>query len=434
MVREPRLFDRSRAFLVVMGKKHFDGFFESLLASVFEPDAWDESIVTLLVCLFVEDRGLSLFDSSFKAGIWIIITLCGLTMQNASSVFTFLVGSTDIRQNFGISIPRERHVSKSYLDLPNNQHPIANSNHSTQNKMSIKNVVLVGADGNLGPGVLNGLVAAKTFTITVLKRQSSKSPSNYPPGVQVKHLSDSFPIEELVPVLKNQDAVISTVYGGQVELQKRLADAAVRAGVKRFIPSDFGSCDSQSERAMQLAPIYVAKSQVRDHLEQLARQHPNFSWTSLVCGHFFDWDLGFFHIDLGAKKFEMLDDGEVFWSTSTFAQIGRATAAILQKLEDTRNRFVYIQSFRITQKMLLKAYEKATGDKWEVKQFDSGEYVEERKKKADGGDKTAVEDLVWVLGTLEADWEARDGYANELLGLQQEDLDEVVQRVVAEKS
>ncbi|KAG9714714.1 hypothetical protein KCU73_g16135, partial [Aureobasidium melanogenum] len=46
------------------------------------------------------------------------------------------------------------------------------------------------------------------------------------------------------------------------------------------------------------------------------------------------------------------------------------------------------------------------------------------------GDKSAVEDLVWVLGTLEADWEARDGYANDLLGLQQENLDDVVARIV----
>lgn len=296
--------------------------------------------------------------------------------------------------------------------------------------MSIKNVVLVGADGNLGPGVLNGLVGAGTFKITVFKRESSKSKSNYPDGVEVKLLSDDFPIDELIPALKDQDAIVSTVYGAQVDLQKRLADAAIKAGVKRFIPSDFGSCDSQSKRAMELAPIYVAKSQVRDHLEKLAQENPGFSWTSLVCGHFFDWDLGFFHINLQAKSFEILDDGEIYWSTSTFAQIGKATAAILQKPEETKNRFVYMQSFRINQNQLLKAFEKQTGQTWNVKRYDSAEYVKERKAKADGGDKSAVEDLVWVLGTLEADWEARDGYANDLLGLQQENLDDVVARIV----
>lgn len=299
--------------------------------------------------------------------------------------------------------------------------------------MSVKNVVVVGADGNLGPGVLDGLVASKAFKITVFKRKSSKSKSNYPSGVQVKLLSDDFPLEELVPALQNQDAIISTVYGGQVDLQKRLADAAVKAGVKRFIPSDFGSCDSQSKRAMELAPVYVAKSQVRDHLEKLAQENPGFSWTSIVCGHFFDWQLSFFHIDLKARSFEILDDGEVFWSTSTFAQIGKATAAILQKPAETENQFVYIQSFRINQKQLLEAYEKATGQSWNVKQFDSSEYIKERKAKADGGDKAAVEDLVWVLGTLEADWEARDSYANDLLGLQQEDLEQVVQKIVTDK-
>lgn len=296
--------------------------------------------------------------------------------------------------------------------------------------MSIKNIVLVGADGNLGPGVLNGLVGTGAFKVTVFKRKSSKSKSNYPDGVEVKLLSDDFSIDELVPALKNQDAIVSTVYGAQVDLQKRLADAAIKAGVKRFIPSDYGSCDSQSKRAMELAPIYVAKSQVRDYLEKLAQEHPGFSWTSLVCGHFFDWDLGFFHINLQAKSFEILDDGEIYWSTSTFAQIGKATAAILQKPEETKNRFVYIQSFRINQNQLLKAFEKQTGQSWNVKKYDSSEYVKERKAKADSGDKSAVEDLVWVLGTLEADWESRDEYANGLLGLQQENIDDVVARIV----
>lgn len=296
--------------------------------------------------------------------------------------------------------------------------------------MSIKNVVLVGADGNLGPGVLDGLVSTGAFNVTVFKRKSSKSKSNYPEGVQVKLLSDDFPIDELVPALQNQDAIVSTVYGAQVDLQKRLADAAIKADVKRFIPSDFGSCDSQSKRAMELAPIYVAKSEVRDYLEKLAKENSGFSWTSLVCGHFFDWDLGFFHIDLKAKSFEILDDGEVYWSTSTFAQIGKATAAILQKPEETKNRFAYIQSFRINQNQLLKAFEKTTGESWNVKKYDSSDYVKERKAKADGGEKSAVEDLVWVLGTLEADWEAREGYANDLLGLKQENLEEVVARIV----
>jgi ABC-type glycerol-3-phosphate transport system substrate-binding protein len=102
----------------------------------------------------------------------------------------------------------------------------------------------------------------------------------------------------------------------------------------------------------------------------------------------------------------------------------------LQKPDETKNRFVYIQSFRINQNQLLKAYEKETGQSWNVKKYDSSEYVKERKAKLDSGEKSATEDLVWVLGTLEADWQARDGYANDLLGLEQENLEDVVARIV----
>ena len=121
--------------------------------------------------------------------------------------------------------------------------------------MSIKNLVLVGADGNLGPTILRGLVEAG-FKVTVFKRNSSKSPSNYATGVSVVKISDLFPVDELIPHLKDQDAIVVTTTGSQVEVQKRLAEAGAQAGVKRFIPADFGSCDSGMAKVQELVPLY----------------------------------------------------------------------------------------------------------------------------------------------------------------------------------
>lgn len=95
--------------------------------------------------------------------------------------------------------------------------------------MTIKSVVLLGADGTLGPSVLRAL-EDNNFNVTVLKRKSSKSKSSYPNQVFV---SDDFEVDELAKVFKGQDAVIATIKGSQTELQKRIADACVKAGVKR---------------------------------------------------------------------------------------------------------------------------------------------------------------------------------------------------------
>lgn len=109
---------------------------------------------------------------------------------------------------------------------------------------------------------------------------------------------------------------------------------------------------------------------------------------------------------------------------------------------------LYIQSFCVSQNEVLRAFERATssssgsgsssGDgndeggekKWKVTKLDSKVYREEKVKKRDEGDKQAIEDLVWLLGALDANWEDRKDFAMKDLGLENEDLDEVVRRIV----
>ncbi|WPG97450.1 Hypothetical protein R9X50_00022500 [Acrodontium crateriforme] len=297
----------------------------------------------------------------------------------------------------------------------------------------IQRVAFLGADGNLGPALLRALVA-NNFYVTVLKRQSSKSADSYPSAVQVVRVEDGFSVESLVPVLQGQDAVIVSLRGGQesADLQIRLADAAAKAGVKRFIPADFGSVDSSSPMTQRLVPLYVRKTQVREHCQRLAREYASFSWTSLVCGHFFDWSLEFIHVFVKERRADILDNGDTKFSISTLARIAEATVKILQKPGETKDQMLYVQSFCVTQKEVIAAFEKATGgEKWKIGQYDSKTFEVQEKAKADAGDKEAIEELVWLLGTIDANWTKNEGFAMDLLGLKDEDLDTAVKKVVA---
>lgn len=120
----------------------------------------------------------------------------------------------------------------------------------------IKNVALLGADGNLGPAMMRSLVE-NGFNVTVLKRKSSKSPSSYPSQIT---LSDAFEVDELVGALKGKDAVVVTVKGSQTDLQKRIADACVRAGVK----SKHGFPPARFEEAWPLTPPEDSSQQTSD--------------------------------------------------------------------------------------------------------------------------------------------------------------------------
>lgn len=301
--------------------------------------------------------------------------------------------------------------------------------------MAIKTVTLLGADGRLGPAVLTALVAAN-FKVQVLKRESSKSITKYPSGVTETRISDDFPPSALESALKGQDAVIVTIPGTNTSLQKKLADAAVKSGVTRFIPADFGSVDSDSQRARNWVPLYIDKYELRQYLQTLSEKNTSFSWTALVCGHFFDYDPLWLHIDIPNRKADILDAGDIPASACTMATIGLATSNILTKASDerTKNTTLYIQSFCATQMEIIQSFEKATGEKFELKKIDGMKFAEEKMKEMKGGDKAATEDVVWVLGAYEADWRQMKGFANELLGLKEESLDDICKKIVDEPS
>lgn len=298
--------------------------------------------------------------------------------------------------------------------------------------MALTKITLVGANGKLGPSILHALLSASTFTITVLSRTSSQS--TYPPSVHHLHTSDHPTTSELTDLLRGQDAVIIVFAGSNSHLQIQYADAAAEAGVKRFIPADFGSCDSSSPRALELIPLYRAKQKVRQYLQLLASAG-RLSWTSLVCGHFLDYGLrsGLLQFDLENRKALIYDGGNVKFSATTLPTIGLAVVRVLQEEEESRNRMLYIQSVCVSQNEVLASLGLLSGEKWQAKHVSSDAYIKETQAKLehDPDDGEEWENMVSVLGIVDANWEKKDDFANKLLGLDKEELDGVVNRVIA---
>ena len=123
---------------------------------------------------------------------------------------------------------------------------------------------------------------------------------------------------------------------------------------------------------------------------KLAEQNPDFTWTSIVPGHFFDWETEFLHVWVKERKAEILDDGDTKFSASTLSRIGEATAKVFFNLEATTNKMIFVQSFCVTQNEVIKAYERATDSTWNVKRVDSKAYETQEKAKAGDGDLEAV--------------------------------------------
>lgn len=81
---------------------------------------------------------------------------------------------------------------------------------------------------------------------------------------------------------------MSLIAGAAIGDQNKLIDAAIAAGVKRFLPSDFGS-NTADERFISIVPILQAK---KDTVEYLKSKGDQISWNAVVNGLFFDWVCG----------------------------------------------------------------------------------------------------------------------------------------------
>ncbi|KAF2010757.1 isoflavone reductase family protein-like protein CipA [Aaosphaeria arxii CBS 175.79] len=295
----------------------------------------------------------------------------------------------------------------------------------------IKNVIIIGAGGNLGPSILNAFLASSAFNTTVLSREDSKS--TFPANVKVIR-ADYTSSESLTSAFKGQDAVVSLVGGMALGDQKNFIDAAIAAGVQRFLPSEYG-VDTANPQTLEIAPIMGAKNAT---VEYLRSKEDQISWTSIQTGAFFDWGLmvGFLGFDAASKTATFIDEGKGAFTTTNLSQVGEAVVKVLSKPSETKNQYVRVSSFATSQAELLPAIEKATGgEKWTVKNISSEELRKRGNERLAKQDFGGIGDLIQVcafskanLGDLRA-----PGLWNDKLGLSKADFEASVQTGISGK-
>ncbi|KAH8687289.1 hypothetical protein BGZ60DRAFT_362655 [Tricladium varicosporioides] len=294
----------------------------------------------------------------------------------------------------------------------------------------IKTVIVIGASGSVGPQIVSALLTSN-FAVSVLTRESSSS--EFPAEVTA-HRTD-YSQQSLVSVFKNFDAIISTIATFSTHLQKAIIDAAITAGVKRFIPSEYGIDTSPSTIAEVIPPALLKQETVK----YLKGQEEKISWTAVCVGSFFDWIFqypGLMGWDLPGRKATVFDGGNVEYEATNVAQIGRAVAAVLatEHIEETKNQYVYVNSFTTTQNQVLRALEKHTSEKFEVVHASAKALGETGRKMLKGGGEWGAAEVITAAiygdGGFNNFSRTKELW-NERLGLKGEDLDDSVARIVA---
>lgn len=249
------------------------------------------------------------------------------------------------------------------------------------------------ANGALGTVIFNQLVKGG-FEVTALVRSAGKIP-NLPASAK-EAVVDFSSNDSLVAALKGQDATVSALGSqpGTADAQKALAQASADSGVKRFIPSDFGS-NLDNPEVRKLA-VFKDKYALRDELERLAKEG-KLTWTSVYNNAFLDWGLeNKFVLDPVEGKATLWDGGEHPISLTRLAAVGQAVVGVLKHPDETKNRAVYVHEAAVPLKKLLEiAKEYTPGKQWTVVESSTEDVV---KKSNEALSKGIFE--VWVFVSL----------------------------------
>ncbi|EER44708.1 isoflavone reductase [Histoplasma capsulatum H143] len=219
------------------------------------------------------------------------------------------------------------------------------------------------------------------YSVSTLSREGS----SYSPPAGVTGLKSDYTHGSLVQALKGQDVVVSAIAGAAVPEQTKVIDAAIEAGVKRTLKTDFLGFD-------------------------IANKTTTF------------WDERYKNVPFSTSRLPLLADA-----------ISQSLAPTISP--NTANRVLAIRDVTVTFAEILNALETATGSAWPLNHADLDQLFEESKAKAARGDASGVSHMI-VRNILdvesEGDFDERGIVSNELVGVEGWELLRIVDAVVAE--
>ncbi|KAJ5588200.1 isoflavone reductase [Penicillium hordei] len=224
-------------------------------------------------------------------------------------------------------------------------------------------VVIIGATGETGQSITKGLLEYRTqFDLTAVTRQSSlnsvKNQALKDAGVEIVAADLSGPEEDLVKILTGADVVIAVLDASAFLLQIPLANAAKKAGVKRFVPTFFATI-VPPKGALS---IRETKEEVLNHIKKIY-----LPYTVIDVG----WWYQITPPRLPSGRIDQLvilpmeglyGDGNVPSAITDSRDIGRYVARIITDPR-TLNKSVFAYSEVLTQREIFQIMEEASGEK-----------------------------------------------------------------------
>lgn len=143
---------------------------------------------------------------------------------------------------------------------------------------------------------------------------------------------------------------------------------------------------------------------------------------------------GFLGFDIEARRAKVYDSGDEHWTGTKLPTIGLAVARLFKTPEKVKNRFIYIYSTRTSQNEILRAFETATGKKWDVEHVKFDDEVAAGQELMKQGNRLGIVPLIlssFFREKMGADFTRATEADNDILGLPVENVEDVVREVLA---
>jgi hypothetical protein len=279
-------------------------------------------------------------------------------------------------------------------------------------------------------------VAGGTHNITAITRSGSSA--TFLENVRRQPV-DYNSHESLVNALRGQQALILTMStSAPQDTQQKLIFAAKEAGVQWILPSEYGTDhtnrpDVGSETRLGPPALAIRQAIIEAGL----------NFVSISCGMWYEYAFGDptrFGLDLKKREITLYGEGSIQITTSTWAQCGRAVAALLSlpvesagtqqdetTLSQFRNKSAYIGSFYVSQKDIFASVIRSSGTSeadWTVQNEPVEERYQHGNKMLAGGDRWGFSVALYArLFYADGACDLQVKLANDALGLPKEDLD-----------
>ena len=260
-----------------------------------------------------------------------------------------------------------------------------------------KSILVAGATGNLGNRICRELLkrGAAVSAIVRTSTDAEKVKDLAKMGVRILEV-DVNSIDDIAKACEGIDCVVSALAGLRdviVDLQKRILDGAIQAGVPRFIPSDF--CTDYNDLVPGENRNFDLRREFKTYLDSTSIQA-----SSVFNGAFADI------LKYNTPALNIKDKSIGYWGEkadwkldfTTMDDTAAFTAEVA--LDDNAPRDLQIASFQISPNSIWTDVKEATGQEFKIHQLSSLEDFAQFIKKQRADNPAGENDLYakWQQG------------------------------------